>query len=336
VGRKHFYELFHPEDREELKKAALEVFGRKEPFRGFINRNITRTGDTVWLSTSGVPVLDAKGNLTGYRGADANITEGKQAEEERCRLEAQIRDARKLESLGVLAAGIARDFNNLLVGVLGYAGLAERELPAESPVRNSIQKIENAAHRAENLTKQLLAYAGEGRFIVAPLDLSALIQEMAHLLATSTSKNATLKYDLAENLPPIQADSAQVRQLIMNLVTNASDAIGEKPGVITVATGVMEADRAYLADAHPGPDLPEGRCVYVEVSDTGCGMEEKTKANIFDPFFTTKFTGRGLGLAAVLGVARGHRGAIKIDSEPGRGSTFRILFPQYSKQTVAP
>ena len=156
------------------------------------------------------------------------------------------------------------------------------------------------------------------------------------MLATSISKHAILKYDLAANLPTIQADSAQARQLVMNLVTNASDAIGEKPGVITVATGVVEADRAYLAEAHPGPDLPEGHCVYVEVSDTGCGMDEETKANIFDPFFTTKLVGRGLGLAAVLGIVRGHRGAIKIDSEPGRGSTFRVLFPQYSKQAVVP
>lgn len=234
---------------------------------------------------------------------------------------------RKLESLGVLAAGIAHDFDSLLAGVLDSAGSAKRELPAASPARDSIQRIENAVHQAEDLTRQLLAYAGEGRFVVAPLDFSALVQEMAHLLATSVSKEVVLKYDLAEGLPVVQADSTQVRQLVMNLVTNASDAIDEKNGVVMVSTGVVEADRAYLVETHLGGDLPEGRYVYVEVADTGCGMDEETRARVFDPFYTTKSVGRGLGLAAVLGVVRGHRGAIKIDSEPGRGSIFRVLLP---------
>lgn len=253
--------------------------------------------------------------------------ERRHAEEERCRLENQIRDARKLESLGVLAAGMARDFDSLLAGVLDSAGLAKRELPAESPARDSIQRIENAAHQAEDVTRQLLAYAGEGRFVVAPLDLSALVQEMDHLLATSVSKEVVLKYDLAEGLPAVQADSTQARQLVMNLVTNASDAIDEKNGVVMVSTGVVEADRAYLVEAHLGGNLPEGRYVYVEVADTGCGMDEETRARVFDPFYTTKSVGRGLGLAAVLGIVRGHCGAIKIDSEPGRGSIFRVLLP---------
>lgn len=254
-------------------------------------------------------------------------SERKQVEEKRDRLEAQIRDAQKLESLGVLAAGIARDFNNLLVGVLGYAGLARRELPADSPALSRIDKIEHAAHQAEQLTNQLLAYAGEGRFMVTPLNLAALIEDMTDLLAASVSKEAVLEYDVPKDLPPIPADRSQLRQLIMNLVTNASEALGERAGTITIQTEVLEAQRTDLAQAHLGRDLPAGRYVCLTVSDTGCGMDEQTRARVFDPFFTTKSAGRGLGLAAVLGVVRGHHGAIHIESEPGRGATFRILLP---------
>ncbi|WBL36438.1 PAS domain S-box protein [Tepidiforma flava] len=249
------------------------------------------------------------------------------AEEERRRFDLQMQQTQKLESLGVLAGGIAHDFNNLLVAILGNAGLALMELPPESPARQTVLAIETAAQRAAELTRQMLAYSGKGKFVIERLNLSRVVEEMAHLLEVSVSKRAVLKYRFAPDLPAIEGDATQIRQVIMNLITNASDAIGERSGVISVSTGLLYADRAYLKTAYMDDDLPEGDYVYLEVADTGVGMDEETAARIFDPFFTTKFTGRGLGLAAVLGIVRSHRGAIKLYTEPGRGTTFKILFP---------
>ncbi|GIW13304.1 MAG: hypothetical protein KatS3mg062_0743 [Tepidiforma sp.] len=249
------------------------------------------------------------------------------ADEERRRLDLQMQQTQKLESLGVLAGGIAHDFNNLLVAILGNAGLALMELPPESPARQTVLDIETAAQRAAELTRQMLAYSGKGKFVIERLNLSRVVEEMAHLLEVSVSKRAVLKYRFAPDLPAIEGDATQLRQVIMNLITNASDAIGDRSGVISISTGLMHADAAYLKTAYMDDDLPEGDYVYLEVADTGVGMDEETAARIFDPFFTTKFTGRGLGLAAVLGIVRSHRGAIKLYTEPGRGTTFKILFP---------
>ena len=252
---------------------------------------------------------------------------GEQIEEQRRHLETQVLQAQKLESLGVLAGGIAHDFNNLLTGVLGNAQLAQYDLPPVSPVREYVEEIEQAARRAAELCRQMLAYSGKGRFVVQPIDLSEVVEEMGHLLEVSISKKAALKCDLAEGLPAITADATQIRQIILNLITNASEALGEHSGVISVSTGVMDCDRVYFRTTYLDEDLPEGRYVYVEVADTGCGMDQDTCGKIFEPFFTTKFTGRGLGLAAVLGIVRGHRGAIRVYSEPGEGTTFKVLFP---------
>ncbi len=270
---------------------------------------VTLAGQRVWLNS----VID--------------VTQRRAAEEERRRLDQQMQQTQKLESLGILAGGIAHDFNNLLVAILGNAGLALLELPPESPARQTVQAIETAAQRAADLTRQMLAYSGKGKFVIEPLNLSRVVEEMAHLLEVSVSKRAVLKYHFAPNLPLIEADATQVRQVIMNLITNASDAIGDRSGVISISTGMQYADRAYLRESYLDTDLPEGDYVYIEVADTGQGMDEATRARIFDPFFTTKFTGRGLGLAAVLGIVRGHRAAIKLYSEPGRGTTFKVLFP---------
>jgi signal transduction histidine kinase len=261
------------------------------------------------------------------KALQAEIIERELAEEERRKVQVKLLHAQKLESLGVLSGGIAHDFNNLLVGILGNAGLAMLELPAESPARTTLHDIETAALRAAELTRQLLAYAGKGQFVVGPVNLSLLVEEMANLLATAVSKNARLDLQLEGTIPPVEADATQLRQVVMNLITNASEAIGTASGTITVRTGVMDADRPWLADAQLGAGLPEGPYAYVEVQDDGHGMHPATQARIFDPFFTTKFTGRGLGLAAVLGIVRAHHGAIRVASAPGRGTTIRIVFP---------
>ena len=261
-----------------------------------------------------------------------DITQRKRGEAERLKLEQRILMAQKMESLGVLAGGIAHDFNNLLMAVLGNAGLALMKLQHEAPAREHIELIEKAAVRAAELTNQLLAYSGRGRFVVEPIDLSALVHEMGHLLETIVSTKAALKYDLADHLPKITVDVTQIRQVVMNLLTNASDAVSERSGVITITSGVFEADRPYLVEAFGDEDLEEGLYVYVEVSDTGCGMDERTRGMLFDPFFSTKQEGRGLGLAAVLGIVRGHNGAIKVYSEKRRGTTIKVMFP-VSEQT---
>jgi PAS domain S-box-containing protein len=271
---------------------------------------------------------------TWVLSAIVDITERKRAEEERKRLEDQMQHAQKLESLGVLAGGIAHDFNNLLVSILGNAGLALMDLAPESPARRTVQAIEAAALRTAELTRQLLAYSGKGKFLVQPLDLSLLVEEISHLLMVSISKKAVLRTRLASSLPAIEGDAIQIQQVVMNLITNASEALSENGGDIVVSTGVIDVDRAYLSQAYLTEQLPEGRYVYVDVTDTGCGMDKETQNRIFDPFFTTKFIGRGLGLAAVQGIVRGHRGAIKLYSEPGQGTAFKVLFPS-SEQAVS-
>jgi len=259
-----------------------------------------------------------------------DITSRKRAEEEREKIEAQMRMAQKLESLGILAGGVAHDFNNLLMGVLGNASLALMELPEASPVRESVEQIEEAAKRAADLAKQMLAYSGKGKFEVKSIDLSVLVEEIMHLLKASISKNITLKYEFAPNLPAIEGDVTQLRQVIMNLVINAAEAIGENNGIVTIRTGTMWCEQSYLADSVLNEDRPPGHYVCLEVSDTGCGMDETTRTKIFDPFFTSKFAGRGLGLAVVLGIVRGHKGAVRVYSEPRHGTTFKTLFPRSS------
>ena len=247
--------------------------------------------------------------------------------DQRRRSEEQMRNAQKLESLGVLAGGIAHDFNNLLVGVLGNAGLALLELPEDSSARQPIRDIEISAQRAAELTRQMLAYAGRGRFRVEPVDLSSVVEEMSQLLRRVISRRTQLSLRLARQVPSVVADVTQLRQVVMNLITNASDALDDAAGTVTLETGTVNADRAMLASTYLNEELPPGSYVYLEVSDTGSGMDPATSARIFEPFFTTKFTGRGLGLAAVLGIVRGHKGAISVRSTPGEGTTFRVLLP---------
>ena len=262
-----------------------------------------------------------------------DITERKKHEAERRNLEQQIQYAQKLESLGVLAGGIAHDFNTVLTIILGNVALARNRLPADAPARSCIEEIDRASRRGADLTKQMLAYSGRGHFQVEQVHLGALAEEMLHLLRVSIGKKTSLVCDLAEDLPTMVGDPTQVCQVIMNLITNASEAIGDAGGRINVATGVMDCDQAYLDDAwavvQGGLDdpPPAGPYVFLRVADTGCGMDSLALAKVFDPFFTTKFTGRGLGMAAVLGIVRGHRGTIRISSKVGKGTTVSVLFP---------
>jgi PAS domain S-box-containing protein len=230
---------------------------------------------------------------------------------------AQSRHVQKLESIGVLAGGIAHDFNNLLHVILGNADLARAHLPADAPALETLGEVIRAAHRATDLTRQLLAYSGKGAFVLRNLDLSREVREMATLLRTAISKQATLVWQLDQDIPSISADETQIRQIVMNLITNASDALGDDPGTITLRTGTVRGEELDAT----------GEFVYLEVADTGMGMASETLQRIFDPFFSTKFSGRGLGLAAVMGIVETHRGLIRIRTAPGEGTAFRVLFP---------
>ncbi|GAW68238.1 signal protein [Geoanaerobacter pelophilus] len=256
-----------------------------------------------------------------------DLRERLRLEEERRSLEQKLLQTQKLESLGVLAGGIAHDFNNILMAILGNADLALMRLSNESPALENLKNIEKAAARAADLAKQMLAYSGKGRFVVETIDLNNLLEEMMHMLQVSISKKAVLRLNLTNPLPSVEVDATQIRQIIMNLVINASEAIGDKSGVIAITTGCMDCDRSYLKDVWLIENISEGLYVYLEIADTGCGMDEDTLSRIFEPFFTTKFSGRGLGMAAVLGIVKGHKGAIKVYSELGKGTSFKILIP---------
>ncbi len=249
------------------------------------------------------------------------------AEEERL-LARRLEQSQKLESLGMLAGGIAHDFNNLLVGILGGTDLALHKLPADHPSTPHLETVKRSAEQAAALTREMLAYAGKGSIEVQTLRASTLVTEMAQLLESSVSKNATLRYAFSIEPAWIRGDATQLRQVVMNLITNASDALGEETGRISLRTGTVDADAGYLAETILSDDLLPGPYSYIEVADTGAGMDDATRDRMFEPFFTTKFQGRGLGLAATLGIVRGHGGTLRVDAVAGRGTTVRVLLPQ--------
>jgi len=275
-------------------------------------------GRSLW--TQYVPLHDPAGQVVAAMALALDVTERK-------RMEEQLRQAQKLESIGLLAGGIAHDFNNLLIGVVGNTSLALDMLPRDHPVAELLQRIAKAGEHAAHLTRQMLAYSGRGQFLVERVHLSDVVAETSGLVQPSIPKKVALHLDLARDLPPVEADRSQVQQVVMNLLLNAGEAIGGDKGLITARTGVQAVDEFHLRYDPEGGELRPGNYVFLEVRDTGCGMDEATKARIFDPFFTTKFTGRGLGLAAVAGILRAHKGAIEVTSEPGKGSCFVALFP---------
>jgi len=259
--------------------------------------------------------------------AMTDVTKLKEVEREKQENQANLLHVQRLESLGVLAGGIAHDFNNLLTVITGNTGLARKCLPETSQALEYIGRTETASRRAADLCQQMLAYSGKGKFVVEPTNMSELVGEMADLLHVSIGKGVELRTRLATGLPPVDADVAQLQQVVINLVTNASDAIGEASGIITIATGVVDANAVTFHELNSSPKITAEQYVYLEVSDTGCGMDDETRQRLFEPFFTTKFTGRGLGMAAVLGIVRGHHGDIHIYSEPGKGSSFKVMLP---------
>ncbi len=321
--------IVHPDDVQNVATNLLRLVPGDFIENEF--RIITKQRDVRWISENCRCESGTTEDELILFGASTDITERKHAEEERQNMEKQLLHAQKLESLGVLAGGIAHDFNNILTAIIGNADLALMRINKESPAVENLHRIEQSAARAADLAKQMLAYSGKGKFVVENLDLNILLEEMLHMLDVSISKKAILRLNPYTPLPPVEADATQMRQIIMNLVINASEAIGDRSGVIAITTGCMDCDRGYLKNVWLDENINEGLYVYLEIADTGCGMDKETLSRIFDPFFTTKFTGRGLGMAAVLGIVRSHKGAIKVYSEPNKGTSFKILLPASGK-----
>ncbi len=310
------------EDQESLL-AALRRDGRVVDFE---NAARLPDGRTVDCASNLAIVTDAETGESRMVGSIRDISEQKRAEAERRTIEHQMQQAQKLESLGLLAGGIAHDFNNLLTGILGSAELALLRLEPGHAARPRVEAIPPIARRATELCRELLAYSGRARFDVIAVDLSALVRDMDELLRVSVPKKTRIECELAEGLPAIVGDPTQLRQIVLNLVINAAEAM-EGSGEVRIRTKRVHCSAAELVSDHVRETPPAGDYVALEVSDTGPGMSEAVRGRLFDPFFTTKFSGRGLGLAAVLGIVLGHRGTVQVASEPGKGSSFRLLLP---------
>ena len=323
-----FLDRVYPDDR--LRVLKILRGGMEQPGPYEIEfRYLHASGATRWMLGRGQGASEGSTAPSRIVGIFMDITEQKRNEE-------QLRHTQKLESLGILAGGIAHDFNNLLVGITGNASLVSDLLPGDHPLRNQLGEIVLAGEKAAHLTRQMLAYAGKGRFVVTRLEIGTLIRDAERLLRLSVPKYVDLRLDLQADPLCVEADAGQLQQLIMNLVINAAEAIPDgQPGSVFVRTGLRVVDGRSGQVQLTGQEIAPGEYVALEVQDTGIGMDESTQAKIFEPFFTTKFVGRGLGLAAVLGIVRSHQGALSVTSAPGLGTTFQVLLPVQSGMPVA-
>ncbi len=296
-----------------MQKAALTG----QPIRKHEMDFVFDDGSVTNVLGDVVPLTGEDGRPRGAVGVFLDITELKRNEE-------RLRESQKLESIGLLAGGIAHDFNNLLTSILGNASLIELSVPTDSA--GYLKEVIGASEKAAALTRQLLAYAGKGKFVISDFDVVRLVRSSADLLRVSISRNIEIELEVPRNLPAVRGDSSQIQQIVMNLVLNAAEATeGRNDGRVRISAGVRDYDTATAS--HVGSGVAPGRFVWIRVQDNGCGMDEQTKAKIFEPFFTTKFTGRGLGLAAVQGILRSHKGTITVESKPGEGSTFAVYLP---------
>jgi len=316
--RKHA-DLYFKDDRRVLE-TGQPVIARDEPFT-------LPDGSEGWFCTTKLPLRNAAGEITGLIGITADVTRRKRDEQDKIKMTRMLETTQKLEAMGLLAGGIAHDFNNLLTGIHGHAGLIRLQSGDRDDLLPSIHQIEQAARRASELCQQMLDYSGQHRNDRQRLDLNATIKQTLPLLQHSIHKKAQLTFEPAENLPALDADASQFRQVVMNLVINASDALKGDNGVIRVETGVIRADREYLDGLVYDDQLPPTDYLFIDVIDNGSGMSKEICARVFDPFYTTKKEGRGLGLATVIGIVRSHGGGIRIHSQPDQGTVFRVLMP---------
>ncbi|MCC7384233.1 MAG: response regulator [Deltaproteobacteria bacterium] len=318
--------LIHPDDRQDVVR-TVEAAIRDRRHLELEFRMLTADGRVVWVRNNIEHVLDEHGQSKGLRGVMIDISERRRAELEREQTRAQLVQTQKWESLGVLAGGIAHDFNNLLTSVLGNASLALLGIPEGLPARALVEDILSSARRASELTRQLLAYSGRARLEAMAIDLNRTLEETVPLLQAALPAQVSLRLQPESGLPPVGADPDQLKQVLLNLVINAGEAIGRREGVVRIRTGRAELDARAVSRLAGGEALRPGSYVFVSIEDSGEGMDEATKEKLFDPFYSTKATGRGLGLATVLGVIRGHGGGIAVESQPEQGTSFQLHFP---------
>jgi PAS domain S-box-containing protein len=321
--------LIHPEDRPELERRFAAAGAESGPL---VFRIVGKQGQVRWLEAR--ERIQREPDCVRVVGAARDVTEARQAQEERLRLERQVLEAQRLESLGLVTGGIAHDFNNLLTVILGNGRLALAELPADHALRPRLERMLAAAEHGAGLTEQMLVYAGRAPRAQKPIDLSWLVAEMLDLARASLPRGVALRDELGAGVW-VQGDETQLRQVVLNLVANAGEAIGKRAGTVVVRTTHREATAANLERARGAPELAPGRHALLEVADDGGGMDAATCERVFEPFFTTKLSGRGLGLAAVLGIVRGHGGRVDVATEPGQGSVFRVWLPANAATAAA-
>ena len=323
----------HPDEQDLVRQRGdARRRGESVPNR-YVLKLLHKDGRTIYTDFIASAVT-LGGKIYGL-GTAFDITDRVMAAEDRLRMERQMLGAQKLESLGLMAGGIAHDFNNLLTVILGNASIIVEEAPPKSLLQACATTVVDTCRRASDLTRQMLAYSGKGRFVVEPTDLNTTVKGITSLVESSLPKLIKLRYELGLDLPGLHADRTQLQQVILNLVTNAAESIADRNGIITLRTGFQQLEEADITSSYPGQELHPGSYLFMDVTDSGQGMDDATKAHIFEPFFTTKATGRGLGLAAIQGIVRGHKGGIWIYSVPGKGTTFRVLLPALGEPVAA-
>jgi PAS domain S-box-containing protein len=336
-GRVPYGTVLHPDDAARVaSEVAVATATGAVTFAHERYRVLHKDGSARWLYDYTRVLRDDAGAATHYLGYVLDITDRVIAEDDARELERRLLHAQKLESLGLLAGGVAHDFNNLLTGIMAQASLARRHLASvPGSFRDALDQIEALSKRAAGLTRQLLAYSGKGRFVIEPTDVGAVVRELDAMLGLALPKATTLRLELTSDTTQIMADRAQLEQVMVNLITNAAESMPDSGGTVTVRTSLEQCDRARLSAGYGGATLAPGRYVALEVIDTGSGMNEATVGKIFDPFFTTKGAGRGLGMSAVLGIVRAHRGTIRVTSTPGAGTWFGLWFPVTEQASAA-
>jgi PAS domain S-box-containing protein len=315
-------ETVHPEDYSRCRAKYLQSFSSREPF--VMEYRLRRDDGTYqWIADHGAP-FEVDGHFYGYVGSCMNIDDRVRAEKDRLQFESVMQQTQKLESLGLLAGGVAHDFNNALTLILGHASLAQMELPEDSEAQQVLSRISEAAESASDLTRQMLTYSGKGTLVVENVQLDQIVQDASRLLETVVSRKAQIQLQLEH--APVKADVTKIRQVLMGLATNAAEAL-KNQGTVLIRTGVRTLTEAELA-SHSLSEVPaSGQYAYIEVCDDGHGMDAGTLTKVFDPFFTTKPDRRGLGLAAVQGIVRSHGGTVIVDSAPDEGTAFTVLLP---------
>jgi len=321
-------EYVHPEDKQSVMETFQDHIDGKTPEFVFEHRMIHKDGSVRWILARGTALRDTQGNPIRVVGTDADITERKQAEEEKKKLEEQVQQAQRLEAIGTLAGGIAHDFNNLLMAIQGNTSLLLYELDSCHPHFDALENIEKAIRSGAKLTRQLLGYARKGKYQVKLVQLNQLVEEVTDTFSR-TRKEIIIHRELSEDLFAIEAEQGQIEQVLLNLYINAADSMPSGGKMIIKTLNVTHED---MRRKHYVPK--PGNYVKLTVTDTGIGIDKRTQGRIFEPFFTTKEMGRGtgLGLASVYGIVKSHGGYIEVESEKGHGTTFTIFLPACSKE----